>query len=113
MKTYVGQQRAEHPSGVLVLNAGDDFIGTEWDRRYGIDWPTHFMNMLSPDAMVGAAHPPATVPLFSRTACLLLTKPCTLPAGCLLLAARCLPSMALLSSIRLPLARPATSLACP
>lgn len=51
MSTYVKQQRALDPD-LLLLNAGDDFIGTEWDRKASVDAAAAFMNVLGPDAMV-------------------------------------------------------------
>lgn len=51
MSTYVKQQRALDPD-LLLLNAGDDFIGTEWDRKASVDAAAAFMNLLRPDAMV-------------------------------------------------------------
>lgn len=53
MSTFVKQERKQDPD-LLLLNAGDDFIGTEWDRRADVDAPAAFMNLLGPDAMVGA-----------------------------------------------------------
>ena len=54
MKTYVDQQRGEDPD-LLLLNAGDDFIGTQWDREYGSKAAAVFLNKLAPDAMVRKA----------------------------------------------------------
>jgi 2',3'-cyclic-nucleotide 2'-phosphodiesterase (5'-nucleotidase family) len=51
MATFVKQQRQLDPD-LLLLNAGNDFIGTEWDRKAGLDAPAAFMNLLAPDAMV-------------------------------------------------------------
>jgi hypothetical protein len=34
--------------------AGDDWIGTVWDRRYGVNQPAHFLGLLEPDASVSA-----------------------------------------------------------
>jgi hypothetical protein len=51
MKTFVDKQRAEDPD-LLLLNAGDDFIGTQWDREYGSKAAAFFLNKLAPDAMV-------------------------------------------------------------
>jgi hypothetical protein len=51
MKTLVDQERRADPS-LLLLNAGDDFIGTVWDHKYGSKAAAHFQNRLQPDAMV-------------------------------------------------------------
>ncbi|WIA17846.1 hypothetical protein OEZ85_009352 [Tetradesmus obliquus] len=55
MATFVKQQRLLDPQ-LLLLNAGDDFIGTEWDRKAGLDAPAAFMNLLAPDAMTVGNH---------------------------------------------------------
>lgn len=52
MASFVKQQRQLDPD-LLLLNAGDDFIGTEWDRKAGLEAPAAFMNLLAVDAMVG------------------------------------------------------------
>lgn len=38
--------------------SGDDFIGTEWDRRYHYNGSqaAHFMNILKPNAMTVGNH---------------------------------------------------------
>jgi len=51
MKALIDQERAKGLP-VLVLNAGDDFIGTEWDNRYQGKATAHFMNQLGITAMV-------------------------------------------------------------
>ena len=33
-----------------------DFIGTVWDRKYGVDCPAHFMNLLRPHASTVGNH---------------------------------------------------------
>jgi 2',3'-cyclic-nucleotide 2'-phosphodiesterase (5'-nucleotidase family) len=55
MATFIKQQRLLDPD-LLLLNAGDDIIGTEWDRKAGVDAPAAFMNLLGPDAMVSTAN---------------------------------------------------------
>ena len=54
MKAFVDAERARDPQ-LLLLNAGDDFVGTTWDGKFGLDSPAGFMNLLAPDAMVGGA----------------------------------------------------------
>jgi hypothetical protein len=51
MKTLVDRERRADPS-LLLLNAGDDFIGTVWDHKYGSKAAAHFQSRLQPDAMV-------------------------------------------------------------
>jgi len=55
MKAYIDSQRAGNPN-LLLLNAGDDFIGTVWDWRYGTDQAAHFLNTLNIDAMTPGNH---------------------------------------------------------
>lgn len=50
-KTFIEQQRAKGEP-MLVLNAGDDFVGSEWDHYYKGKATAHFMNQLGIDAMV-------------------------------------------------------------
>lgn len=52
MKAFIDSERSADPDLVL-LNAGDDFVGTTWDRKFGLDSPAGFMNSLAPDVMVG------------------------------------------------------------
>lgn len=51
MKAYIDQERSNNPD-LLLLNAGDDWIGTVWDWRYGTDQAAYFLNKLYIDAMV-------------------------------------------------------------
>lgn len=51
MKTYIDREREKHPN-LLLINAGDDFIGTVWDGKYGLEQAAYFINMLKPTAMV-------------------------------------------------------------
>jgi 2',3'-cyclic-nucleotide 2'-phosphodiesterase (5'-nucleotidase family) len=52
MKAFIDSERSADPDLVL-LNAGDDFVGTTWDRKFALDSPAGFMNSLAPDVMVG------------------------------------------------------------
>ena len=51
MKTIIQRERAKGVP-VIVLNAGDNFVGTEWDNRYQGSATAHFMNQLGITAMV-------------------------------------------------------------
>eukprot|EP00210_Caulerpa_lentillifera_P005126 g4898.t1 len=55
MKTMIDQERSKGLP-VLVLNAGDDFVGTEWDNRYRGKATGHFMNQLGITAMTLGNH---------------------------------------------------------
>lgn len=53
MKTVIDNERSEGMP-TLVLNAGDDFVGTEWNTRYKGKANAHFMSKLGITAMVGS-----------------------------------------------------------
>eukprot|EP01026_Neomeris_dumetosa_P053871 TRINITY_DN48202_c0_g1_i4.p1 TRINITY_DN48202_c0_g1~~TRINITY_DN48202_c0_g1_i4.p1 ORF type:complete len:281 (-),score=36.36 TRINITY_DN48202_c0_g1_i4:364-1206(-) len=59
MKAVIDQERAKGDMPVLVLNAGDDFIGTAWDYNWrwdGSKGMAHFMNTLGIDVMTLGNH---------------------------------------------------------
>lgn len=51
MKTVIDQERAKGKP-VLVLDAGDNFIGTLWDHHYKGKAVAHFMNQMGITASV-------------------------------------------------------------
>lgn len=55
MKTVIDQERAKGKP-VLVLNAGDDFIGTLWDHHFKGKAVSHFVNQLGITAMTLGNH---------------------------------------------------------
>lgn len=50
-KTFIQQERHKGEP-MLVLNAGDDFIGTLWDHHFKGRASAHFLNQLGIDALV-------------------------------------------------------------
>lgn len=66
MKTLVDRERRADPS-LLLLNAGDDFIGTVWDHKYGSKAAAHFQSRLQPDAMVSQLPGNGAAPLGRMT----------------------------------------------
>eukprot|EP01025_Chloroclados_australasicus_P038702 TRINITY_DN3994_c0_g3_i1.p1 TRINITY_DN3994_c0_g3~~TRINITY_DN3994_c0_g3_i1.p1 ORF type:complete len:952 (+),score=128.01 TRINITY_DN3994_c0_g3_i1:219-3074(+) len=72
MKTIVDQTRAAEQN-VLLLNGGDDFVGTDWDFHDPQNKATtHFLNIIGVDAMAIGNHEfdhgPDTLATFSRNA---------------------------------------------
>ncbi|GMH42377.1 hypothetical protein BSKO_10296 [Bryopsis sp. KO-2023] len=55
MKTFIEWEK-EKEEPVLVLNAGDDFIGTLWDHHYKGKAAAHFMNQLGIDVVTLGNH---------------------------------------------------------
>ncbi|KAL6759342.1 Metallo-dependent phosphatase-like protein [Haematococcus lacustris] len=58
MKKWLDDSRARYGGrdAVLTLNSGDDFIGTVWDRKYGVNQAAHFLGLLQLDASVIGNH---------------------------------------------------------
>lgn len=54
-KTFIQRERAKGQP-LLVLNAGDDFVGSAWDHYYKGKATAHFMNQLGLDAMTLGNH---------------------------------------------------------
>ena len=50
--TVINEVRAERGSNVLLLDGGDQFIGTSWFLHYRGEASAYFMNKLNYDAMV-------------------------------------------------------------
>eukprot|EP01025_Chloroclados_australasicus_P004797 TRINITY_DN11289_c0_g1_i4.p1 TRINITY_DN11289_c0_g1~~TRINITY_DN11289_c0_g1_i4.p1 ORF type:complete len:353 (+),score=25.63 TRINITY_DN11289_c0_g1_i4:109-1167(+) len=59
MKSIIDYERSLNDMPLLVLNAGDDFVGTAWDynwRYQGSKAMAHFMNLLGVDVMTLGNH---------------------------------------------------------
>jgi len=57
LKKWLDDMRSSLGKGnTLVLNSGDDFIGTVWDQKYKTEQASHFMNLLGPDVMTVGNH---------------------------------------------------------
>eukprot|EP01023_Acetabularia_acetabulum_P061212 TRINITY_DN738_c0_g1_i4.p1 TRINITY_DN738_c0_g1~~TRINITY_DN738_c0_g1_i4.p1 ORF type:complete len:518 (-),score=95.76 TRINITY_DN738_c0_g1_i4:3829-5382(-) len=59
MKAVIDQERAKRDMPTMVLNAGDDLVGTAWDWNWRYDGSkamAHFLNTLGIDAMTLGNH---------------------------------------------------------